>query len=254
MKTYKNFAIDIATKAGKIMLANFSLGMKKNWKEDNTPLTATDIAINKLVINEVAANFPDHSLLGEEESNMQNSEYVWVCDPVDGTIPFSHGYPAFMFSLALTRMGESILGVMYDPILNRMFYAEKGKGAFLNSNKIKVSPADGFKNAMINLDTDFRLIDLRNKLVERDAYATTFYGATYGASLVACGEFVAEVYEYSKPWDGAAVKVIIEEAGGKVTDILGNDQRYDKRINGFVATNGLIHNELIRLIRASLKE
>lgn len=253
METYKKFAIDIAVKVGEIMLANFSLGMKKDWKKDNTPLTATDIAINKLVIKEIANNFPDHSLLGEEESNMHNSEYVWVCDPVDGTIPFSHGYPAFMFSLALTRAGESILGVMYDPILNRMFYAEKGKGAFLNGNKIKVSPVNGFKKAMINLDTDFRLIDLRNKLVERDAYATTFYGATYGASLVACGEFVAEVYEYSKPWDGAAAKIIIEEAGGKVTDIIGKEQRHDKRINGFVATNGLMHNELIGLIKESLE-
>ncbi|MGB7957943.1 MAG: inositol monophosphatase [Minisyncoccia bacterium] len=247
---YKEFVVDLAEKAGKIMLANFSLGMKKDWKEDNTPLTITDTTINKMVIEEVKKNFPDHALLGEEESNMKESEYVWVCDPVDGTVPFSHGYPTFMFSLALTHNGESILGVLYDPTLKRMFYAEKGKGAFLNGQPMHVSKVSSFKNAMVNLDTDVRLIDLRKKLIDKDAYTTTFYSATYGAALVVCGEFVAQVYEYDKPWDGAAVKIIVEEAGGKVTDIAGKEQRYDKPINGFVATNGSVHDEIIRIIQS----
>lgn len=253
---YKDFMIDLAGRAGEIMLANFSLGMKKDWKEDNTPLTVTDTTINKMVIEEVEKNFPDHALLGEEESNMKESDYTWVCDPVDGTIPFSHGYPTFMFSLALTHNGKSIAGVLYDPTLKRMFYAEKGKGAFLNNRPIHVSSVSNFKNAMVNLDTDVRLIGLRKKIIDivgKDAYATTFYCATYGASLVACGEFVAQVYEYDKPWDGAAVKIIIEEAGGKVTDLAGNEQDYDKTINGFVATNGFVHDELIREIQSSLQ-
>jgi myo-inositol-1(or 4)-monophosphatase len=247
--THKNFAIGLAKKAGRIMLAHFGLGMSKKWKKDNTPLTATDIAINKLVITEIKKAFLKHSLLGEEESNLQKSEFIWVCDPIDGTIPFSHGYPAFMFSLALTRSGKSILGVMYDPILNRMFFAEKGKGAFLNGKRIKVSRVKNLKNTMINLDTDVRLIKLRNKLIEKGVYTTTFYGATYGSALVACGEFVAGIYEYDKPWDGAAVKVIVEEAGGKVTDTSGKQQRWDREINGFVATNGLVHEELLKIIR-----
>jgi len=250
---YKSFVIDLAERAGEIMRANFSLGMKKDWKADNTPLTITDTTINKMVIDEVKKNFPDHALLGEEESNMNTSEYVWVCDPIDGTIPFSHGYPTFMFSLALTHNGESILGVLYDPMLKRMFYAEKGKGAFLNGEPVHVSDVSSFKNAMVNLDADIRLIDLRNKLIDKDAYTTTLYSATYGASLVICGEFVAEVYEYDKPWDAAAVKIILEEAGGKVTDMAGNDQRYDKTINGFVATNGFVHDELIKDIQEALK-
>ncbi len=248
---YKDFVLGLAAKAGKVMLANFSLGMKKDWKEDDTPLTVTDTAINKMVIEEIKKKFPEHALLGEEESNMKDSEYVWVCDPIDGTVPFSHGYPTFMFSLALTHNGESMLGVLYDPILNRMFYAEKGKGAFLNGKPVRVSKVKSFKNAMVNFDTDGRLKGLRNILIEKgDAYTTTFYSSTYGASLVACGEFVAEVYEYNKPWDGAAVKIIIEEAGGKVTDIAGKEQRYDRTINGFVATNGLVHDELIKMIRS----
>ncbi len=231
------------------MLKNFSLGMPKDWKADNTPLTITDTAINKLVIEEIEKKFPDHSIIGEEESALKDSEYAWVCDPVDGTIPFSHGYAGFVFSLALTKNGKSIAGVVYDPVLKRMFYGEKDKGAVLNNEAIRVSNRAEINNSLINLDTDQRLLGLRNLLIERGAYTTTFYGAVAPSALVACGEFVAEIFEYQNPWDAAAVKIIIEEAGGKVTDLFGNDQRYDQKINGFVASNGLVHEELLGLIK-----
>jgi len=256
MESYKAFATDIALCAGKILLNNFSLGMAKEWKADCTPLTVTDIEVNSLVIAEVRRNFPGHALLGEEESSMHECEYVWVCDPVDGTTGFSHGYPIFMFQLALTRFGESILGVMYDPILRRMFYAEKGKGAFLNGKPVRVSKDVGFKHETkkgiicIDGDGDAPLIHLRNELRKRGAYTTAFYCASYPSALTACGEFIGEVYGATNAWDGATAKIIVEEAGGKVTDLFGKEQRYDKPINGFVATNGLIHDELIGVIKS----
>ncbi|MDP3697469.1 MAG: inositol monophosphatase [Candidatus Taylorbacteria bacterium] len=256
MENYKVFATDIALRAGKIMLNNFSLGMIKEWKADCTPLTATDTSINSLVVAEIRRNFPGHALLGEEESNMHECEYVWVCDPIDGTTGFSHGYPIFMFQLALTRFGESVLGVMYDPVLQRMFYAEKGKGSFLNGRPIHVSKdvsfSDKTKKSIICIDGDEKapLIFLRNKLREKGAYTTAFYCASYPSALIACGEFIGEVYGATNAWDGATVKIIVEEAGGKVTDLFGKEQRYDKPINGFVATNGLIHDELIEIIKS----
>lgn len=254
MENHKDFAIDMALQAGKIMLANFSLGMKKEWKEDSTPLTVTDTAINALVINEVNNKFPGYALLGEEASDMRDSEYVWVCDPVDGTTGFSHGYPIFMFQMALTRNGESILGVMYDPVMKRMFYAEKGRGAFLNGQAIRVSQDIGFKQknkkGIIQIDGDgeMPLLELRNELLKRGAYTVAFYCASYVTALIACGEFIGEVYGADKAWDGAAAKIIVEEAGGRVTDLAGNEQRYDRPINGFVATNGLVHDELLGII------
>lgn len=254
MENYKAFATDIALRAGNILLNNFSLGMTKEWKADFTPLTVTDTAINALVVNEVKKKFPGHALLGEEESNMHECEYVWVCDPIDGTTGFSHGYPIFMFQLALTRFGKSILGVMYDPVLQRMFYAEKGGGAFLNGKPVRVSKDVSFKHKTkkgiicIDGDGDAPLINLRNKLRERGAYTTAFYCASYAVALTACGEFIGEVYGATNAWDGAAAKIIVEEAGGKVTDLFGKEQRYDKPINGFVATNGLVHDELIGII------
>lgn len=250
MKDYKDFSIDLARKAGKIMKNNFSLGMKKEWKTDGTPLTITDTSINRLVINEIEKDYPSFGIIAEEESRPKDSEYTWVCDPLDGTIPFSHGYPTFVFSLALTENGESILGVIYDPIMDRMLFAEKGKCAFLNSKKIKVSNQKTLNSrSIINYDAEVRGNKIRDSLLEKECYVSTLYSAVYASLLVACGQFTAELYGHKYPWDGAAAKIIIEEAGGKVTDFDGKEQRYDRNINGFIASNGLVHDELLKICK-----
>lgn len=248
MNTHLDVAISIAKQAGDIMRNNFTLGMKKEWKADSTPLTVTDTTINAMVIAEIAKYFPDEGIIGEEQSAEKHGDYVWVVDPVDGTAPFSHGIPTFMFSLARTHKGSPILGVMYDPIMDRLLHAEIGKGSWFRGKQIKVSEMTSFRQSMINLDTD-TIPQLRKLLTDLDAWCYTFNSAMYAGMMVAMGEFVAEVYAYDKPWDGAAMKIIIEEAGGKVTDLNGNEQRYDTTINGCVATNGLLHDKLIAYIR-----
>ena len=248
------FAIGLARKAGEIMRENFSLGMKKEWKADDTPVTATDHEINSLVMNAAQERYPTHSFVGEEGSRLIESEYTWVCDPVDGTMPFSHGWPTFVFSLALTKDGESVLGVVYDPISNRLLQAEKGKGAFLNGQKISVSKDANFsKKSFVEAAGDYRFPSIREKLAAEGCYVPVLYSCVYAGMLVATGEFLANVYEYDKPWDGAAVKIIVEEAGGKVTDLNGEEQRYDGKINGFIASNGAIHQKLVDLIQPLLK-
>src|SRR3990167_6073867 len=147
--SYKDFAINLAYKAGERMRKDFTLGMKKEWKKDKTPVTVTDTVINRMVIDAIEKEYPSHSILGEEENKMKESEYVWVCDPIDGTVPFAHGFPIFAFSLALVKNGAPILGVIYDPMLDRLVYAEKGKGAFLNSKPIKVSSFSSFSEKTI---------------------------------------------------------------------------------------------------------
>ena len=257
MQSEFEFAKGLAREAGKIMRENFSassVGMKREWKDDNTPLTITDTAINKLVLDAIEKNYPTHSFVGEEGSNIKESEYTWVCDPVDGTIPFSHGFPTFTFSLALTKNGESIVGVIYDPIMDRLVSAEKGKGAYLNGQKISVSSEKTItKQSFVELNTNERMTSLRAYLHEKGCYVPTIYSCVYASMLVATGEFAAAIYPHDKPWDAAAVKVIIEEAGGKVTDLDGNDQRYDGKVNGFVASNGHAHDELVRALNVKIK-
>lgn len=256
---YQRFAIHMAKNAGEIMQRHFSLGMRKLWKTDSTPVTETDLAINKHLIERVHETFPSHDILAEEESDLsQKSDYVWVCDPVDGTIPFSHGIPTCVFSLALTYRGESILGVVYDPFLDRMFFAEKGQGAFLNGQKISVSKEKALKNSVICSEHwrgwIYDLSGVAQALDERGSILLKPCSITYMASLVATGDCLATIFPGTHPHDTAAIKVIIEEAGGKVTDLDGNEQRYDRPIKGHVASNGVVHDELLELVCTHMKQ
>ena len=255
---YKEFAINIAKEAGDIMHKNFQLGMKKEWKADNSPVTETDIAINKLVINKVKEYFPDHDVKGEEESDLgNNSEYLWVCDPVDGTIPFSHGFPIFTFSLALVKNGRSILGVVYDPIMQNLYWAEKGKGAFLNNKPIHISNHSTINQSCIALENfkraKYSLWGIERELDKQGGQVIKLCSIIYPSSRVASGEISAAIFPHTTAHDIAAIKIIVEEAGGKVTDLFGDEQRYDQDINGAIISNGKIHDLLVKEVAKALK-
>lgn len=249
MENYKDFAISLALKSGNIMRKNFKVGMHKEWKKDNSPVTETDIAINDLVIKEASKHFPSHGVLGEEASYFNGEEYVWVCDPVDGTNPFSRGYPLFTFSLALVRNGHPILGLIYDPMLDRLLIAEYGKGTHVNNQLVRVSESLSLSRSVVAIESNNpRFEKLRRYLAKEGCLITSFACVTYSSLLVAIGEFAAVIWEGKTAWDGAAVQIIIDEAGGTCTDILGSVQRYDGEINGLVASNKKIHSQLLKLI------
>ncbi len=258
MEQFKQFAINLAKEAGGIMRANFMLGMKREWKEDNSPVTETDLAINQLVIDSVRNAFPNHSVLAEEGSSIiEGSTYTWVCDPVDGTMPFSHGIPTFVFSLALVENGVPIVGVVYDPLLDRLYSAVKGQGAQLNERPIKVSQAMDFQKEIVVLewpsfmpDTQF-VCKMWQEIVLRKGKIIRLGSAVYSGALVACGEFLGVLFGAPTAHDAAALKILVEEAGGKVTDIDGNEQRYDRPINGAIISNGHVHDQLLELVRKS---
>jgi len=257
-ENFEEFAKNFAKKAGKIMLKNFQLGMKKEWKKDNSPVTETDLKINSLLIEEVKRNFPGQSVLAEEESFMlEKSDYIWVCDPVDGTFPFSHGIPVATFSLALVKNGEPIIGVVLDPFEGRLFFASKGKGSFLNGKKIHVSNKKSFSNIIgeceVWINSKYNVNDLFLEFIKMDAKITKFISFVYPTALVAAGEYDFSVFPHSTCHDVAAVKIIVEEAGGKTTDIFGNEQRYDREINGFIASNGVLHDKLVELSKKFVK-
>lgn len=252
------FAKKLAKRAGKIIRSDFEKEIKKEWKADNTPVTETDKKINTLVLNEIRKTYPDHDILAEEESHApNNSEYVWVCDPLDGTIPFSHGLAASVFSIALTKNGQSILGVIYDPFLKRLFSAEKGAGAFLNKKRIKVSGEQTLQNSVVGItswkEKGYSAGALLNILNKKGAKSLNTGSIIQMGALVAAGEFAAIIFAGQTAHDSAAIKIIVEEAGGKVTDLWGADQRYDQKINGLLATNGKLHNELLACIKDALK-
>jgi fructose-1,6-bisphosphatase/inositol monophosphatase family enzyme len=130
MNDYLDFAKKLALQAGDIMLQYFDTDIAVETKEDASPLTIADTTINKMVIAAIHEKYPDHGIIGEEESDHTvGTKYVWVCDPIDGTIPFTMGVPTSQFSLALVKDGVSILGVLYDPYTKRMYEAVKGARA-----------------------------------------------------------------------------------------------------------------------------
>ena len=254
MSNYTSFATDLAYKAGKIMRENFDLGMERELKEkDTSPLTIFDTAINRMVIESIYKTFPLHSIIGEEESLKKNSEYIWFCDPIDGTTPFTSGVPVSTFSLALTRKGKPILGVIYDPFMDRLFVGEKGKGSFVNKKRITISNETSLKGKPIYTGwwkhSQYNLGAFRNNLSENGTKIMDFNCFSYAGALVAAGEFLALIYPDHYPWDIAAVQILVEEAGGKCTDFTGAIPTYDKEINGFIATNGKIHDEILDLVK-----
>ena len=243
----------LAKEAGEIMRKNFSLAMTKEWKEDHSPVTATDLEINDLALKEIKKEYPGHSILSEEGSDFsEEHEYVWICDPVDGTHNFSHGIPTFAFALALTHKGAPILSVVYDPMLDRLFTAEKGKGAMLNGSAIHVSEGPVIKRTVIGLGKLTSVRDLRptmDVLREHGGRLVTGLSIHYMCALVAAGEFSAAFFGGTSPHDITASALLVEEAGGRMTDLFGKvPERFDREIEGMLVSNASTHDELIAIM------
>lgn len=250
---YLEFAKEIAYEAGKIMLKYFEKNYLANYKLDQTIVTKADKEINRHLIKEIKNNFPLHSISGEEDSFGGNN-YVWVCDPIDGTAMYARNIPVAVFSLALVIDGVPKVGVVYDPFTDNLYSAIKGQGAYKNDEKIHVNDIslDDMKS-VANFDmwpgSHYDMFKLIAELGKRTYFISI--GSIIRASMaVASGDFNLAIFPGTKRknYDIAAVKVIVEEAGGKVTNFFGKEQRYDRDINGAVISNGKIHNEVIELI------
>ena len=259
MDEYLSFAIEIAKKAGKVMLKYFYEDNGANYKADQTIVTKADTEINQYLIEKVKEKYPEHSVDGEEEK-FGKSKYIWVCDPVDGTAMYARRIPVAVFSLALVIDGDPKIGVIYDPFTENMYYAKKGGGAYRNGKKIKDNNIYlDDKKSIANFDmwpqAEYNLYDVFKKLGEK----TYFVGL--GSIIRACicianGDFNLAIFPGTKHknCDIAAAKVIVEEAGGKVTNLFGKEQRYDQDICGAVISNGYVHDEAINCINENLNK
>lgn len=257
---YTEVALDLARDAGIIMRKNFALAMKKEWKDHGarptTPVTETDLAINELVLKRIKHLFPDHSILSEEGDDFsKDSEYVWICDPVDGTHNFSHGIPTATFALALTHLGTPVISVVLDPFMERTFLAEKGNGAYLNGHRIEVNKNATMKKSVVGCG---KAKVMRNLFPFMDvAYARgvsfiTGLSIHYMCSLVAAGEFSAAIFGGTSAHDITAGKLLVEESGGRATDIFGNTPaRFDRDMEGQIVSNGLLHDEILAILDES---
>lgn len=255
---YLTFAKGLALEAGEVMRQYFGTKPGAHLKADNTIVTIADEEINQLVIDRVKAIYPGHDVNGEEASSLSGARYVWACDPIDGTVPFAMELPISVFSLALVVDGRPEIGVVFAPFSEHLYYAVRGGGAFMNDQPIQVNEKVLERGAVMNVDwwrdAGWDVMQAAHDLsCETGVDISSPGSATHAAMLVARGEYVASLFPgvKGKNVDIAAAKVIVEEAGGKVTDIFGDEQRYDRDIRGAVASNGIVHDEIIKRIRES---
>lgn len=259
MNDYLKLAKEIAGEAARIAFQYFNFEMEKTWKDNDTPLTEADTEINSFVIKRINSIYPDHSILGEEKSDLkEGSKYVWVCDPIDGTMPFSNGLPLFTFSLALVDQsnGQPVVGLVNDPAMKNMYWAHKGGGAYRNGKKIRVSRDTRVTNTYVNVEgskNDWGFSHTNTEtmasLQKQGAKVTKFLSVVYGGIQVANGTFSGTIFFEPYAHDVAALKIITEEAGGRVTDLKGEERRYDEQGPGCIISNGAVHEEMLGLLK-----
>jgi myo-inositol-1(or 4)-monophosphatase len=250
MSQWIDVAMEAAREAGKILKEYYGREKKIEFKGEIDLVTEVDKKSEKIIVEILKRHFPDHSILAEEGNNRQEaSEYKWVIDPLDGTTNYAHNYPFFCVSIGLEKNGEMVGGVVYHPIWDELFVAEKGSGACLNGQKIRVSSIDNLRRALITTGFPYDLnrvppqaFDYFKNFINTSQAVRRDGSAAIDMCYLAMGKIDGFWEEALKPWDTAAGLIIIAEAGGKVTNFhSGSYSIYEKQI---LASNGLIHEQM----------
>ncbi|MFM7719969.1 MAG: inositol monophosphatase family protein [Sediminibacterium sp.] len=220
----------------------------------NDLVTEADHASEKAIIGLIQSQFPDHFILSEETGEMASlSDTKWIIDPIDGTINFANGIPICCVSIGVEHKGEMILGSVYNPFMNELFFAEKGKGANLNGKPITVSNKDSVLHSCLVTGFPYQYLDSENgplqvfeKLVRKAIPVRRLGSAALDLCWTAAGRFDGFYEHKLQPWDSAAGFLMVNEAGGKVTDLKGN--AYNPYRPSIIATNGFIHEQLLSVV------
>ncbi len=245
-------AIEAAQIGGKIIMDNLTSQERQqiSRKQKFDFVTKVDHMSEKAILDFIRTRHPYHGFLAEESGGtIEKQGYLWLIDPLDGTKNYIHGFPMFAVSIALMHDGDLIAGAIFDPVRNEMYHAEKNKGAFLNSKPIKVSDTQDFSRCLLATGFPFRAKHLTETYCE--AFKKLFHeasdfrragSAALDLAYLACGRIDGFWEVTLNPWDIAAGTLLIEEAGGKVTDLWGKSTHL--QCGHVVASNGLIHTRI----------
>ena len=243
----------IAYDAGQIMRQYFDGDQQRTIKSDGTPLTIADTTINSMVIERLAESFPDDILIGEEESTgSYGMGRRWFCDPIDGTKAFTWGVPTAMFSLGLVINGRPVVGVAYEPMLDKIYTAIVGEGSYCNGIRLSVNSDSLQTGILATVSSPYRIrkqTAYLEPLLDQRVEMATFSGSVARCVRIAEKRFVGHIGELVNPHDMAASEVIITEAGGKVTNLDGSEYDYTKPFRGTIVSNGLVHDELVSIYK-----
>ena len=252
------FSKILAKEGGKIILDALKLPIITQRKEGIEIVTKTDFEVEKKLVEMIKNSQYNYPILGEEiEKSDIDSEYLWLIDPIDGTTNFSRRNPRFSCCVCLVHNGKPIVGVVFNPVSNELFYAKRGGGAFLNDKSIYVSDVNEMKSSTICVDSPYfsslgrkRAVELYSRLappITRAIRQTA--SAALDFAYVAAGIFDAYILPTTKstPWDFAVGGLIVEEAGGKFTDFKGST--WTLSTTDRIVSNGHLHDYLIEILK-----
>ncbi len=261
--TLIELAIKAAREAGAILQDFAGRGFEITHKGRINLVTEADLASERHIKQLIAAHFPTHRIIAEEswaeeswagEHDVTDDNYSWLIDPLDGTTNFSHGFPCYAVSIGVERKGESVVGVIYDPTRDELFAAERGAGATLNGKPIRVSDVTQLEKALTVSGFPYDVRERMNEylpawreFLNHSQAVRRLGAAAIDMACVACGRMDGFWEHGLSAWDVAAGWVIIEEAGGRVTKLDGS--RFDNYSSSLLCTNGLVHDEMLAVLR-----
>lgn len=247
-------ALSAAVRAGTFIRKSLGKVKTTAYKGEINIVTDVDRSAEGIIVRSIQRAFPDHSIFSEEMGrDERDGEFTWIIDPLDGTTNFVRSFPFFCVSIALEQSGEILLGVIYDPMREELFFSRKGEGAFLNRKRIRVSRISRLSEGFLSTGFAYGVRTAKNKnisnfsrFLKRSLAIRRAGSAALDLSYVACGRFDGFWEMELHPWDCAAGILLVKEAGGKVSQF--NGKKFDLRCKEMLASNGLIHDQMVRVL------
>jgi len=254
MKDFRKSAIEIAREAGTYLRSRLNSAHKIDYKGEINLVTEADKISEEMITSKIAHLFPDHDIQAEEFTyTNRGSDFRWIIDPLDGTTNYAHGYPIFCVSIALQRLDKIILGIIYNPMLKEMFVAEEEKGAFLNGGRIHVSATNRIAESLVATGFPYDIredtqnnLNYFNEMIMKARAIRRGGSAALDLAYVAAGRFDGFWEIKLSAWDTAAGWLMVEEAGGRITDFAGKDYCVDSP--AILASNGKVHKEMMDVL------
>ncbi len=260
MRKFRKVATEAALKAGELLVKNLHKVKRVDHKGVVNLVTDIDRKSERLIHRILRSHFPNHSFFAEEEVREKtSSDYLWTIDPLDGTTNYAHGFPIFCVTISLLKKGEVIMGLTYNPMLGEMFYVERGAGAFLNRRRIQISGTEDLNDSLLATGFPYDLresednnLDYFSSFVMKAQAVRRAGSAALDLAYTACGRFDG-FWEFKLgAWDIAAGCLLVEEAGGRVTNFKGG--KVDLFTGEVLASNGKIHDQMLKILKDTRKK
>ena len=250
----RRVAIEAAADAGDLLLRHFRQPQSLKYKSAKDFATAVDIEAETTIESMIACRFPTHGFWGEEKGVRGQAEEQWLIDPIDGTFNYTFGLPYFSISIALARNGKPVVAVVCDPCHGELFFAQREGGTWLNGESVRVSERRKMAEAIVYQDFSYDAeeqiasLEKTKRIMPHIRSFRVLGSAALGMAYVSCGRLEAFFHQGLNAWDWAAASLLVEEAGGRVSDMRGMPQRFRSTPQDVVATNSHLHDSLLRLL------